>query len=56
MVLTEQDIWSFVMACGFLAATWLKGMLYLQADRRLYSIDTRTNSIKKRPINKINNR
>lgn len=37
MVLTRQDIWSFVMACGFLASSWLHGMLYIEADRRLYS-------------------
>ena len=35
-VLTHQDMWSFVMACGFLGASWLHMMLYIQADRRLY--------------------
>jgi len=37
MVLTRQDVWSFAMACGFLASSWLHGMLYIEADRRLYS-------------------
>ena len=34
-VMTHQDGWSFIMACGFLATIWLNGMLFVQADRRL---------------------
>lgn len=33
IVRTDQDIWSFVMACGFLASAWLNGILYLRTDR-----------------------
>ena len=33
-VMTRQDAWSFVMASGFLASSWLYGMLYLAAERR----------------------
>ena len=33
--LTGQDIWSFVMACGFLLSSWLYLILYLHADRRV---------------------
>lgn len=32
-VLTRQDIWSFAMACGFLASAWLNVALYVRADR-----------------------
>lgn len=33
---TGQDIWSFVMACGFLASSWLHVVLYMRADRSFY--------------------
>lgn len=36
-VLTGQDVWSFVMACGFLASSWLNILLYMRADRELHS-------------------
>lgn len=32
---TQQDVWSFVMACGFVASSWLYGALYVRADRSL---------------------
>lgn len=34
-VRTGQDAWSLAMACGFLATSWLYGMLYIRADRRV---------------------
>lgn len=33
-VLTQMNWWSFVMACGFLASSWLYVMLYIKADRQ----------------------
>jgi hypothetical protein len=36
-VVTKQDAWSFVMACGFIVSIWLYGMLYVRADRKLES-------------------
>lgn len=35
IVWTKQDIWSFVMAVGFLVSCWINGILYIQADRRV---------------------
>lgn len=35
-VITKQDTWSFIMACGFLLSTWLNGLLYIRADRQLH--------------------
>lgn len=35
-VLTKQDIWSFVMACGFLTSSWLYVVLYIRADRIMH--------------------
>ncbi|HET6924578.1 MAG TPA: hypothetical protein VFH39_01995 [Candidatus Saccharimonadales bacterium] len=32
-VRTRNDMWSFVMACGFLASAWLYVMTYIRADR-----------------------
>ena len=36
-VLTKQDIWSFCMACGFLASSWLYVVLYMRTDRAVQS-------------------
>lgn len=35
-VRTGQDLWSFIMACGFLASAWLHVTLYVHADRLLH--------------------
>jgi len=37
-VLTGQDLWSFVMACGFLTSSWLYVVLYVHADRASRSL------------------
>lgn len=29
------DVWSFIMAIGFVASAWLNGMLYVRADQHL---------------------
>jgi len=34
-VWTKSDVWSFVMASGFLASGWLHVMLYIRADRQV---------------------
>lgn len=34
-VRTQQDVWSFAMACGFIVSAWLYGMLYVGADRQI---------------------
>ena len=34
-VATGSDVWSFVMASGFLASGWLHVMLYIRADRQV---------------------
>lgn len=47
-VFTKQDIWSFVMACGFLASCWLNGMLYIQADHEVYSVNSPTSQKKRK--------
>lgn len=36
-MLTELNAWSFVMACGFLASSWLYVVLYMRADRAMRS-------------------
>lgn len=41
-VLTRQDIWSFVMACGFLASSWLYVVLYIRADRIIHGSESYT--------------
>lgn len=38
-VFTKQDVWSFLMACGFLASSWFNIKLYLQADHKVYSLN-----------------
>lgn len=38
-MLTTQDIWSFIMACGFLISAWLYVALYIRADRTFRSRD-----------------
>jgi len=40
-VLTQQDAWSFVMACGFLVSSWLYIVLYVRADRRIHDDERR---------------
>lgn len=36
-VLTGLDAWSFIMACGFLASSWIYVVMYIRADRALQS-------------------
>lgn len=36
-VITGQNIWSFLMACGFLASGWVYGMLYIRAEQNFRS-------------------
>ena len=36
---TDSNIWSFVMAAGFLVTSWLYFVLYLKADRQLRSVN-----------------
>lgn len=36
-VLTGQDLWSFVMACGFLISSWLYVVLYMRAYQAIDS-------------------
>jgi hypothetical protein len=31
----KQDVWSFVMACGFLITGWMYGVLYVRVDRQI---------------------
>jgi hypothetical protein len=38
-VRTQQDAWSFAMACGFIVSAWLYGMLYVAADRKPRTIN-----------------
>lgn len=33
--MTDSDIWSFIMASGFLVSSWLYVMLYIRADRQI---------------------
>ena len=34
---TGNDVWSFVMASGFLVTSWLYGVAYVRADRSLHA-------------------
>lgn len=34
---TENDIWSFLMALGFIVSAWLHVLLYVEADRSVTS-------------------
>lgn len=43
-LLTHHDIWSFIMTCGFLASSWLTGMLYIRADRQVQRTNRKTPS------------
>jgi len=31
----KQNVWSFVMACGFLITGWMYSVLYVRVDRQL---------------------
>lgn len=31
----KQNVWSFVMTCGFLITGWMYGVLYVRVDRQL---------------------
>jgi len=52
---TQNDIWSFAMACGFLVSSWLYGVLYIHEDRRC-TLLAATNDIPQKLKSKLQKR